>query len=490
MSKRRLPAIWTALLCLLMANASAWAQGSGHPAPKGEVTASISDQATPGAPATPEVQELMSGGVSATVTVLANESPFPAGGSAFAQIKLTNTSKARRIDAELVFEAETAVIQGASGSKVKLREEGTARIATVEKIVRGKPSTVIVEVKLREGPANKLKITLRGPRSAGDTATLRWAAASCASGFYSEIVKVRNGSGSGIAAALKAARSRDRARPGRWLFPPRYKSARTKRKCVRRAKRWSSARERYVSRCTGYRTETPAIASMGDPTKTERKIFNFASRYVSARAVDRELARTRDSGWAANRVSQNLRGFLKQDASPAICTGALGFLDYFDQRMAGFTRRADKFDEMAGKSWHRAVIRTGEAQEAIKSETGGHPGWGAAPLDMKSASDQTTLKSQIEVLARIASDPELDQRVAEAENSFEALRAMSAYFKTAEAKALGPATRGAMYRALSAIEAADYIGAVARHYSDLRHSIMGSMATIRRAHLANCTCGG
>lgn len=444
-----------------------------------------------------EHHELGVEGVSAKVTVLRTGLPFPAGGSAFTQIKLRNISKAKLIGAELVLEAENAIVQDVSGAHVTVTEDGTTRIARIEKIAKGKPRALIVELTLKESEPDSglnksrsnLKITLRQPGGTGETTTLEWNVANCASGFYSEIVKVREGSGAGLTEAIKAARTKDKSRPGRWLFPPRFKSTKATRKCIRRAKRWNKRRGRYVYPCTKYEAVEPMIVGKAAPVKSERSVYNFASRYVSARAYDRELTQTRDSGWATNRVSQNLKGFLGQENHPALCTGVIPFFDYFDERMAGFAKRAEKFDDMAGKSFSLAQIRTTEALEAVKIEPAGHPGWGSAPLDLPQAKKEEALKNWMLSLTALINNPELDQRVKEAENTFSALRAMSDFLKSEAGKSLPPPTRSVVYRALSAIEAADYIGTVTRHYTDLRHALMGSMSTIRQAHASNCSCG-
>jgi len=485
-------------LSLTLVSAYAHAQTARVASSHTDATAAIDDRGT-GQSAKPEQHELKADGLTGTVTVLRTGRPFPAGGSAFAQIKVANTAKKKSADAELVFSAETADLVDISGDKVETQKDsnGGQRIARLKKIRKGRPRSVIVELKLREPdpgaskePQNKLKITLRNPGGTGETTTLGWQVTNCAGGFYSEIVKVREGSGSGISEAIKASQSRDRARPGRWLFPPRLKRSTAGRKCIRRARRWSSSRGRYVYRCTRYKTIRPAIASAATPVESEGRIFRFAARFVSARAVDRELDQRRDAGWATRRVSQNLKAFLKQDQHPAICTGAIQFFNYFDQRMESFAKRAETFDDMAGKSWGLAVLRTGEAIEAAKSQEGGHPGWGAAPLDLSRSQEGTSLKSLTESLAQITNDAELSQKVAEAGDAFDALRDMSAYFRSKAAKSMDKSTRAAMYRALSAIEAADYIGAVALHYVELRHALIGSMKTLRQAHGRSCTCDG
>lgn len=263
---RFLPAL-IMVACVVMASGHVRAQGAGSSQTGSDITASLGDRSKTDAPATREIHELKTVGVSATVTVLRTGRPFPAGGSAFAQIKLKNTSKTKRVGAELALETVTATIRDVSGNAVTVREDGTARIATVEKIAKGKPRLIIVEVGLGEEisgsgsgePRNILKITLRQPGGTGETLTLGWNVANCARGFYSQIVKVRQGSGAGLKDAIKAARTKDRTRPGRWLFPPRLNASKASRKCLRWAKRWSKRRGRNVFRCTKYETIEPVV---------------------------------------------------------------------------------------------------------------------------------------------------------------------------------------------------------------------------------------
>lgn len=455
--------------------------------------------------ARPERHTLSSDGIDGTVTVLRTGQPFPVGGSAFAQIKISNETKRKSVDAELVLKSETAAILNVSGSRLNVREEGDGRVARLKQIRKGKPRTVIVEVKLQEpetpgenGRQNRLHVTLRAPGSTGETATLGWEVANCAGGFYSEVVKVREGSGAGISEALKAVQTRDKSRPGRWLFPPKLGRARATRRCVRRARRWSYQRGRYVYRCIRYRTirPKPVVVPGAAPVKYERSVFRFAGSFVRSRVLDRALDRRRDTGWATRRVSQNLKGFLQQDSTPAICTGAIQFFNYFDDKMAGFVKRVEKIDDMAGKSQRLAVLRTDEAMtaariaEAEKAEPGGHPGWGTEPLDLPQAGQKQGLKHQIEKLAQTTGDAGLGQRVTNTEGAFAALKVMSRYYKSDAGKALDKRSRAAMYRALSAIEAADYIDALDRRYSDLHHALIGSMQTLRQAHGRSCKCDG
>ena len=112
------------------------------------------------------------------------------------------------------------------------------------------------------------------------------------------------------------------------------------------------------------------------------------------------------------------------------------------------------------------------------------------PLDLPQAQEKPDLKSRVESLAQITGDAELNQNVAAAENAFGALKLMSAFYRSKAGRSLDTSTRAALYQALSSIEAADYIHAVAGHYGDLRHALIGSMTTLRQAHSQSCRCGG
>ena len=491
--------IWIALFAL---DADAQVQNATHTNPDAAATG---EATTTGQPARPEHHELSADGLNGTITVLRTGHPFPVGGSAFAQIKVSGKAKRKGTDAELVFRAETADILKISGGKVEVREDGAERVARLKKLRKGKPRTVIVELKLQD-PAtstqgnleNRLHVTLRAPGGSGETTTIDWPVTNCAGAFYSEIVKVREGLGSGISEKLKAVKSRDKSRPGRWLFPPRLKRARTTRKCVRRARRWSYQRGRYVSRCVRYRYRKiePVVVANAAPVEYERSVFNFAGSFVRSRTMDSALDRRRDTGWATHRVSQNLKGFLQQESTPAICTGAIQFFNYFDDRMTGVVKRTEKFEDMDDKAQRLAALRTdeaiaaAEAAAAEKAEPGGHPGWGATPLDLPQTQEKAGLKQQLQNLAQVTGDAQLSQNVADADNVYSALKLMSAYYKSDAGKTLPKPTRAGLYRALSAIEAADYIRTVAGRYGALHQALIGSMKTLRQAHGQSCKCGG
>lgn len=472
-------------LTFLLASGPVIAQSGKRNPSNPQITSSLPPQT-----ATPEQHRLEAGPIEANVTVLRSPRPFPAGGSAFATLELSSSGKARLAGTEVRFDPVSAKIVNVIGNNLTVNEDGSSRIAKVTGKLKRQKLKLVVELALGTTATdvpNSLKVTLRNPEGGEATTTLDWSVVDCASGFYSEIVKVRNGRGGTIEQSLAAARTKGPERTGRWLFQPITASAR-RGKCLKSVRRWSSRRGRYVYVCTSFEKIASANAVASVPY--ERRVYNFASRLVRWRARDNELQPGRDSGWATSRVSQNLKGFLAQKKHPALCTGTLQFFDYFDARMQGFLKRAKTYDDMRSKSHALALLRTVEASDATQASDGGHPGWGNSPLLPGPLTEDTSLKKLVQRLATLTGDVTLAENVTEAGSAYGALKVIADYMKSEEAKSLETATRTALKRALGAVEAADYIEAVADQYDGLRNALAGSMQTLRRAHTEKCTCSG
>ena len=198
---------------------------------------------------TPEHRDLKAGPVNGRVTVLRSSKPFPVGGSAFATIEVSAQGKTKLSGTELVFAADKAEIRSVTGTAVSVDGAGSAHIAKIEKTPKGGKVRVVVELALAgdaSGDNSILNVTLRDPAGSNDTTRISWPVIDCASGFYSEIVKVRNNSGSLISDAVKASQTRDSARPGRWLFRPKAVSAARRGKCLKSVKRWSRRHGRFI----------------------------------------------------------------------------------------------------------------------------------------------------------------------------------------------------------------------------------------------------
>lgn len=461
-------------------------------------------------------RELRAGSVQARLKAPGGAPRFAAESRVFAEITLSAVKPAKRADAELILEAEGAEILHVSGlkrprkkSRRKQKQEtppetasSQQRAVPVANLRRGKSRKITVELLLKGGgtglererdSTNRLKITLRaagGEDDATDSAVLSWSVADCASGFYAELVSIRDRNAEAMGAALKAARSRSAGRPGSWLFaPPAYRSGR-KRVCVRWSRRWSSRYKRYRSVCRRYRTVRRAAPTVAGVTADQRAIYRFASPYIRSRAVDRQLSRQQHHGWVSHRVAADLKGYLQQEKHPAICTGAIEFVDYFSERMQEVRERGGQFSAKLAQVGTLVPGLVADAREAVKADPGGHPGWGIAPLHLQGSGAERSPIDLIADLAALAGDAAPLEEIRQADDVFAALKIMKSFERDGGLKPLSKTTRASVRHALSLIEAGDYIGTVHGHYAAIEQSIVGSLTAVRKAHSEHCTCGG
>ncbi len=459
--------------------------------------------------------ELSAGAVRAALTAAKPGTLFGAGSSVFTEITLSNESDAANTQADLVLEAEEGEIAGVTGKNLATAEDGAVRMVRVGDLKKGEAQKIVVELKVN-GAADagargesRMKVTLRQPsnpkyetkvitntvsksycRAYGytqfwngrrrrcvrwgrrnttrkkeiripvmeaaavvegpsDQTILRWPVSNCAQAFYSAITKVRETKSDAMGDALKRARSRDRSRSGGWLFSPPNDSAEA------------------------------------------RKVNRQARVFVRSRGIDPEMSSKRNYGWVSQKVATDLRGYLKQDAHPAICTGAIGFVGFFDGRMKDFWQRAEKFSKAADDAQAIAldkVIKAGEITTA-----GAQPAESSAQIVSSTAAaapQKPQLQALILQLAGQTGDEALKDEVAQAPSAHAALKAMSSGLKKKRDAPLDKQQVSAIKKALGAIEAAEYLSLVAGQYQDLRDTIEGSMVAIRDAHGTHCRCGG
>jgi len=321
-----------------------------------------------------------------------------------------------------------------------------------------------------------------------DTTVLVWSVSNCAQAFHAELTKLMETKGARMGDALKAARARDRSRPGSWMFKPSM-SGGSGRNCVSRKRYWDSRRGRYRSRCTRYEDEESAGTESGTPTKEVRAVNRLANTFVRSRGIDPEMSTRRNYGWVSQKAATDLRGYLKQDPHPAICTGAIQFVDYFDGRLGDFFKRGDSFSKSAQTARTVAAEQVAAARKTIDTDPSGHPAWGATPIGFAKAKGDPNSSLQILVVdvASLTSDSELVAEVKNSGDAYGALKTMNSWMKQ-DGKEVSDDSRKAMRRALAAIEAADYLQVVAGHYDELRDTLKGSIVAVRDAHGRHCRC--
>ncbi|MDH3580320.1 MAG: hypothetical protein OEM91_06805, partial [Hyphomicrobiales bacterium] len=260
-------------------------------------------------------------------------------------------------------------------------------------------------------------------------------------------------------------------------------------KCSRWTRQWDYRRGRYRSRCIRYRTVRSTRVTATKMTKDERAVIRFAAKYVRSRAKDSQLSAKQHHGWVSQRVATDLRGFLKQDKHPAICSGAVEMADYFTGRMDDVSKRAGIFEENSKKAHSLAAAKIAEIRDVVKAEPGGHPGWGPAPLSMTLAGSDRTLRDLVGDVAELAGEDAPVTQIRQSDDAFAALKTMREYTSGGGLKPLTADARSAILHALSLLEAADYISSVHDRYLELDHSIIGSLTAMKKAHGEHCTCG-
>ena len=325
-----------------------------------------------------------------------------------------------------------------------------------------------------------------------DTTVLVWSVSNCAQAFHAELAKLMETKGARMGDALKAARTRDRSRPGSWMFQPKL-SGGSGRNCVSRKRYWDSRRGRYRSRCTRYEEDDSAESDTGTPTKDVRAVNRLANTFVRSRAIDPEMSTRRNYGWVSQKAATDLRGYLKQDPHPAICTGAVQFVDYFDGRLGDFFKRGESFSKSAQTARAIAAEQVAAARKTVDADPSGHPAWGATPIGIAKAKGEgegdpnSSLKELVVNVASLTSDSELMAQVNDANDAYAALKTMNSWLKK-DGNEISDNSRKAIRRALAAIEAADYLQVVAGHYDELRDTLKGSIIAVRDAHGRHCRC--
>lgn len=460
----------------------------------------VSPELKPEAEARNTKTELSAGGVHASLEVAKPGLTFSVGGSAFVTLRLANRSKSKSLGAELVLESDLAELASVTGKSVKSHKNDTGMRASIKGLRKGKPRKVLIEVKLRAGNVasehegksiNRLKIALKQAGAKGDAVmdqtVVVWPAADCAADFFNGITAIRDRNSKAISTALKAARTRDKKRPGRWLFQPGVSKTVKRRVCARWVKNWKPFQGKYERTCTRYKTVRRTISTRSNLPKSEAAIFRFTNRFVSSRAIDRQLSVKQNEGWVSQRVATDLRGYLKQAKHPAICTGTPQMIEYFSTKMDAVRIRGKKISDRAEEALTMALEKTRAAHELAKPNPDSAADTGAETLTSQNTTTSAGLNDLTQQIAALTNDTELVAAVQESDTVFDALKVIKKSLKSA-AKDLDAATKKAIRRALSAIEAADYLTVVSGHYKALDETILGSMSSIQKAHESSCVC--
>ncbi|MGD9867410.1 MAG: hypothetical protein AB7U38_05340 [Hyphomicrobiales bacterium] len=457
--------------------------------PRGEepaATGSVNPQETP----SPK-SELQIIGVRAELKATRTGAPAPAGGTAFATILLSNETQARSVEAVIELSAQGPEIRQIIGSADDGGDGSSSRVITVKNIKQKKPERITVELLLKEAEsdsadrANRLRVTLRQPGGGlADTTEFTWKVVDCPGAYYGRLTELREASDEAIGELLKSVQKPDKERPGRWLFTPAASTVSAK--CLRSERVHDRRTGRRYNRCVEF--EQPDSGPDPEVMKLERDVIRFASPLVSRRTVDPELSVKRNTGWVSYKIGTDLRTYLSQPKSPALCTGVPSFIGYYQRKIGEVTKRIGLFQDKAEEARKVAHARVLMAREAAASSAGGHPGWGGASLSLAAPEPDAGLKQLAMAAAALTGDTALQDGVAASDSTFAALELFKAFFNGKEDAAMPKDISKAVTAALGAIEAADYIAAAAVPYSGIDRHIVGNLDAISRAYGEHCAC--
>ncbi|WP_088344950.1 MULTISPECIES: hypothetical protein [Rhodomicrobium] len=462
MMRLRFPLAMAVLAGTLLA-AKAEAAGP-RPAP----AAAMPDITRAAPPAEPP-RQMRAGPVSGELTASAIGTPSSPGSSTFAQLKLSSAGTGKRgLAIELVAEAEIGEVVSVTGPDVTSEKKGGATLARIAGLREGRDRIVLVEFKLRAAagnPANRLKLTLRAPRTgdstAEDSVAIAWPVADCAGAYHAALTRIGADGGNMLRETWRAAAQPDKSMPRNWLFRPASPRRDTRR----------------------------VSETAGADAKLQREVFIEAGELVSA-GYDSALRQNGRYGWTISKVAEDLNKYFTQEPNPALCTGAIGFVAYYDERLAPLRQRAERLTALAGAARAMSREKAEALLESVRAASGGHPAWGGATLaSLKPVSDgPEDDKALILALMRVGNFSK--DRIAEvsaAPDGYAALRMLDGIGpKTGNMPA---ATREAMREAMSSIEAALRLGAAQSRYDRLWRGLNGSLQAIRDAHAKHCTCG-
>jgi hypothetical protein len=432
--------------------------------------AAATDALSP-APVSP-VKILEAGNIRAELLTIGENKTLAAGSAAFSQVKLsTGAASKKGISAELLVEASHGEVVSITGTGSTTEGKGPAARAQIDGLRKGRDRNLLVEVKLPKAESDRttLKVTLRALPDAGQAAgkeaaaEIAWSVRDCAGGYYGALQEIRNQSEWQATERWKAAAKADPNLPKGWLFAPKEE---------RRSRR--------------RRPEPEATAA--SPVKNQREIFAEASKIARA-GRDTALDRDGNLGWMLGKASSDLDSYLSQPINPAICTGAPGFADYYEKRLADLVKRGEKLNALAADAKRLARDKAGTAFRMARELSDETPGWGGVtPVAAKAmVIRDDSLTGLAASLAELAAVPaELLAKVRQAQAPYDAL--VPIHDAGIGAKNMPDTIRDSLSAAFAAIDAAARLEVIRERHADVQSAFAGRIKAIRDAHGKHCVC--
>ncbi len=344
-------------------------------------------------------------------------------------------------------------------------------------------------------------------------------ARSCSERYYSALQYLHSHYIQSLKANLKPVFQVDRALPGKWVFhPPRVKRIRV---CQRRKIYRSHSGKRRQGKCLKWRrkvvdSHTPYLS------KEERQFFQFAKKLVIGRGRRSDMKPRSPNHWVINRVTKDLNTYAKQQPHPALCTGAIRMVDYFEGnlgRVKGMVVQVHQLTQLndallearrlyledllnlARKSDFLKQSLREDITGAVQTKAGssvqeGHiltePRQGTglpATISLAPLRASQLQKSLADLSAQILG-PETEQAILEAEDIFVALKlARTRLQREGPIVSINALGLREIKRLFGLIEASHYMQHASQNLLGLRVHLFGTLSGLRQAHQTYCQCG-
>lgn len=418
---------------------------------------------------------LDAGSLSAVVELPADSVPLAAGSSTFANVTVRTSSKAPQ-SGELRFSASNGAIKTIFQAEGTISEGGAEAVVPLKAVRSGRERRVLVEIALPPGAAtgnlglSVALASLDGDSGSPAPAKFAWNVKDCAGAFRRALSEAADTRLAGIDESLGALRPARRSAAETWIFRPDLRSL---RKNV----------------CRGKKCAEEAASTPGAVTSDERSLIIEAQSILSTGGADPNLTRESAIGWPTFKAASDLKGYLKQPANPAICTGALQFSDYYLKNLGRLKARVERVKSLASMSAGLIQARIDFMRSQAAALPGGHPAWGGATLALArpASAGNVRLREAVVELARLSGlAPDAITEIEKADGLRSALEVSARHWDAA-------AITDRNYRSqaefvLSLVEAADVIARLAANYDRLERDFLGTFAFIQDAYKEHCSC--
>lgn len=319
------------------------------------------------------------------------------------------------------------------------------------------------------------ELTLKGKNSKFSQADLP-----CSTRFYEALQDLRSTKISAIRTVAKPISKFDKTLPGRWIFsPPSFKT----RSACKKYKYKKSGRRKCVKWGKVVPKNTAYTPEEQDYILTAQKIITGKGRHPVVKPRS-------PSHWVINIVAQNLNSYSSQKPHPALCTGALGMVDYFEGNLKRFKKHMTSIATLNEQSKAHilnqverlnASLKNQSALKAINAEID------SVTQNQKiiiSSYDPLTVNGQA-VAALFGEDVGLE--ILSRDQFIDQLKLTRSLIKSRKPH-IHATTYAQFLRLATLLEATYYIKQTHDKYKVLEQKLFGSLRGIRTAHTSHCNC--